>query len=416
MKAWSIIKHIVRLLGYTVLAVVLLLCGVVALLYSDWAQDKARRAVVAKLSTPAADLSLDFFRLDFPLEIEAGGLVLTSYGDTMMAASSLRAEIDVLPLLAGKAVISGAEVSGIRYRMGVPDSALFLNIAADSIALAPASVKLADMAIKVGDGLIRGGRLTMVMNTDTAPPTPPAPPTRMSIALDRIALDDFTYTMRMMPTIDTLSAHIAASELRDGLVDLFNQKINLASFKGRGLSARYIVPDSAMLAASGPYPVAASSDTVTSAPWTVAIDSIDFHGGDALYATAGVTPLPGLDFTYISLDSLDLALHDFYNQATTVRLPLKLHGRERCGVVLDVDGTLDIDSAALNFRQVHLATPRGTDVRFDGVMGMGDMVSDPSLPLGINLDGAFAPGDMADMFPAFTPLSLIHISEPTRPY
>lgn len=403
MKAWSIIKHIVRLLGYTVLAVVLLLCGVVALLYSDWAQDKARRAVVAKLSTPAADLSLDFFRLDFPLEIEAGGLVLTSYGDTMMAASSLRAEIDVLPLLAGKAVISGAEVSGVRYRMGVPDSALFLNIAADSIALAPASVKLADMAIKVGDGLIRGGRLTMVMNTDTAPPTPPAPPTRMSIALDRIALDDFTYTMRMMPTIDTLSAHIAASELRDGLVDLFNQKIDLASFKGRGLSARYIVPDSATLAASGPYPLAASSDTVTSAPWTVAIDSIDFHGGDALYATAGVTPLPGLDFTYISLDSIDLALHDFYNQATTVRLPLKLHGRERCGVVLDVDGTLDIDSAALNFRQVHLATPRGTDVRFDGLMGMGDMVSDPSLPLGINLDGAFAPGDMADMFPAFTP-------------
>ena len=371
MKAWSIIKHIVRLLGYTVLAVVLLLCGVVALLYSDWAQDKARRAVVAKLSTPAADLSLDFFRLDFPLDIEAGGLVLTSYGDTMMAASSLRAEIDVLPLLAGKAVISGAEVSGVRYRMGVPDSALFLNIAADSVALAPASVKLADMAIKVGDGLIRGGRLTMVMNTDTAPPTPPAPPTRMSIALDRIALDDFTYTMRMMPTIDTLSAHI--------------------------------VPDSAMPAASGPYPLAASSDTVTSAPWTVAIDSIDFHGGDALYATAGVTPLPGLDFTYISLDSIDLALHDFYNQATTVRLPLKLHGRERCGVVLDVDGTLDIDSAALNFRQVHLATPRGTDVRFDGVMGMGDMVSDPSLPLGINLDGAFAPGDMADMFPAFTP-------------
>ena len=42
-------------------------------------------------------------------------------------------------------------------------------------------------------------------------------------------------------------------------------------------------------------------------------------------------------------------------------------------------------------------------MRFDGVMGMGDMVSDPSLPLGINLDGAFAPGDMADMFPAFTP-------------
>lgn len=403
MKAWSIIKSTVRLLGFTLLAVVLLLCGVVALLYSNWAQENARKAIISKLSTPSAHLTLDSFRLDFPLDITAGGLALTSYGDTIMAASSLHAEIDVLPILMGRANIAIAEIRDARYRMGAPDSAMFLTIAADSLALSPASVVLADMAIKIEDGIIKGGRMSMVMNPDTTPPTPPAPPTRMSIALEHIALNDFTYTMRMMPTIDSLTAHIEASELRNGLVDLYNQKINLRAFSGNGLSAKYIAPDSAMIAASGPYPVATQSDTVVSAPWTIEIDSIGFHGGDALYATAGVEPLPGLDFAYIQLDSLDLQLRNFYNQATTVKLPVKIHGRERCGVTLDVDGTLDIDSVALTFRQVELSTPRGTRASFDGKLGMGDFASDPMLPLGLNLDGAFAPEDMGAMFPAFSP-------------
>ena len=403
MKAWSIIKRIARLLGFTILTVVLLLCGVIALLYSDWAQDNARKAIVEKLSTPEATLHLDSFRLDFPLEIGAEGLSLTSYGDTMMAASRLHLDVNILPLLAGKVRISSAALTDARYRMGAPDSAMYLTIAADSLALAPATVGLADMAIKVDDGIIKGGRLTMLMNPDTTPATPPAPPTRMSIVLGRIALDDFSYTMRMMPTIDTLTAHISSSVLRDGMVDLYNQKINLKTFGGTGLSARYIAPDSASIAASGPYPVAATNDSVTSAPWTIEIDSIDFHGGDALYASAGVEPAPGLDFAYIQLDSIDLSLHNFYNQATTVKLPVKVHGRERCGVTLDVDGTLDIDSVALTFNQVHLSTPRGTEVDFSGKLGMGDFASDPSVPLGIKLNGAFAPKDMSDMFPAFMP-------------
>lgn len=82
---------------------------------------------------------------------------------------------------------------------------------------------------------------------------------------------------------------------------------------------------------------------------------------------------------------------------------MKVHGRERCGVTLDVDGTLDIDSVALTFNQVHLSTPRGTEVDFSGKLGMGDFASDPSVPLGIKLNGAFAPKDMSDMFPAFMP-------------
>lgn len=121
-----------------------------------------------------------------------------------------------------------------------------------------------------------------------------------------------------------------------------------------------------------------------------------------MYTTAGIEPLPGLDFTYIEVDDLDLKLHNFYNRATTVRLPISLTGKERCGVDLSIDGTLDIDSVALKFNDVHLSTPVGTDASFEGILGMGDMMNNPSLPLGLRLDGAFSPKDISMMFPAFS--------------
>lgn len=359
----------VRLLGYTFLAVVLLLCGVVALLYSNWAQDNAREALLKKMSTPTGRLALDRFRLDFPLDLELGGLVFTSDGDTMIAASSLHADVALMPLLAGKAEVSELDLRGVRYRMGNPDSVMCIDIAADSLSLSPVSVVLKDMAINI----------------------------------DRAGMRGLRYTMQMMPTIDTLTADIRQAELDKGLVDLTKQKVDLHFFGGKDLSTRYIAPDSAKAAQWIATHPEEPADTAASAPWTITIDSIDFHGGDALYATAGVKPLPGLDFAYIQLDSLDLSLQNFYNQASTVKLPVRVHGRERCGVTLDVDGTLDIDSVALTFNDVQLSTPRGTDVRFSGKLGMGDMATDPDLPLGIDLTGALSPKDMSDIFPAFMP-------------
>ena len=390
-----------RVIAYSLMALLLLVFGVLVLLYSPWAQDGLREALVKKMSTPESSLKIDSFRLRFPLTVEANGFAMTSLGDTTMAASKLEVDVALLPLLAGEVKVKDLLARNARYVMGTPDSAMYMVITADSIAISPASVGLSDMDINLDEGIIKGGRLAMVMSPDTSAPKPPSPPTKMSISLRHVALDNFDFEMRMLPTIDTLSARIASSDLRDGKVDLLLQKITLKSFDGRGLSARYIAPDSATAAAT---PVAAPApEGSTSAPWTIAIDSIAFTKSNALYTTAGVKPLPGLDFTYIAVDSLNLGLHDFYNQATTVKLPITLSGRERCGVDLKVVGELDIDSLGLTFKETHLTTPRGTDAVFDGMMGMGDMASDPSLPLRLNLDGQFAPKDLSDMFPAFMP-------------
>ena len=109
----------------------------------------------------------------------------------------------------------------------------------------------------------------------------------MSIALGRLTLDDFDYSMRLMPAIDTLNAHIGHAVLRDGKIDMLHQHIGLSLLEGTRLDARYVAPDSAAIVAAGPYPPAdVPADTVVAEPWTVEIDSIFFDRSHALYTTA----------------------------------------------------------------------------------------------------------------------------------
>ena len=409
MNIKAAIKKSLRVTLCVVFALILILTGTVIILYSPWSQELIRQGVVKKLSQGSTRLDLASFRLHFPLDVEAGGVALVTDGDTLMAAEHFNASVALMPLLAGKAEITEARATGARYNMGAPDSLMYMTIAADSLGIRPASVQLADMAISLDEATIRGGRLGIFLRPDTSTaPKPATPPTKMSIALGKIRLEDFDYTMRLMPSIDTLSAHVPAAMLTGGHIDLLGQTIKLGQFTGSGLDARYIAPDSAAILSSGPYPTpeqlaiqARNNDTV--APWTVQIDTIGFSRSRALYATAGVEPLPGLDFTYIQVSDVELGIHDFYNQQTTVRLPLNISGKERCGVDLDIVGELDIDSVALDFKSVSLTTVNGTNAAFSGKLGMGDMLTDPSLPLQLRLHGVFDPTDLQLMFPAFTP-------------
>lgn len=391
------------------MGLLLMVCGLVIVLYSPWAQSMLREAALGRFGSGAdgTRIELASFRLRFPLNLELGGLAIVNGADTLVAARSLEADANPLGLIIGHVDLSCAHIADARFRIGGPDSSMFMTIAADSLYVGPATVRLSDMDIALSEGLIAGGRLAMVLNPDTVV-KPASPPQRMTIGLHRFVLSDFTYTMRLMPSIDTLKAHIARAELNAGLVDLFEQKVALDNFTGRGLDARYIAPDSAQLAAFAPMEAAleraAAADTSVTAPWTVTIDSIAFADSRGLYTTAGYHPTPGLDFGYIQASGMSLAIHDFYNQATTVRIPIELTATERCGVTLHAAGSLDIDSIALTFRDFVLDTPAGTEADFSGKLGMGDLATDPDLPLALSIRSGFAPADLAKMFPAAAPM------------
>ena len=401
MKPVTAIRKIFKTLGFIILALMLLVCGTVVALYSPWLQEALRSKIVERMNLrPGVEMTLDSFRLGFPLELRLDGLSLVQNGDTLVAASGLSASVGLVSLLEGEAMVNELKLHDGRFVMGSPDSAMYMTVVARELALEPVSVALKNMAVSIESGVIDGATVAMVVSPDTAATvSKPSDPTEMSIKLGNLALHDFTYNMRLLPAIDSLGATIADGRLTDGLIDLRSQLVRLGCFSGRGLAAAYIAPDQATVAAT---PMVETVDTATSEPWTIEIDSIAFSGSRALYTTRGLQPMPGLDFGYIAVDSLDLTVNGFYDRATTLRLPLKLKGTERCGVRLNAEGTFALDSAAMYLDSFHLFT-QTTDLNVDMLMGMGDFMNDPSLPLRLDARGGVGVADMRMMFPAFMP-------------
>jgi len=391
-----------KVLGFVALGAVLLLTGVLFVLYSPWAQNAIRSELIAKLNEkPGIDVRLDSLDIRFPLKMKLAGLQFVNEGDTLIAAR--RAEVEVMPwsLLYGTIDITRAHLDDALYRMGNADSLLEMTIRARELELRPASVRLASMGINLRDGYLNDGVVDMIIRPDTtiSAPTPPSDPTDMTISLGRLSLKNFTYKLNLMPSIDSLGTTIAKAEMLDGRIDMKAQSIKLRSMTGSGLDATYIAPDSASIASMPFIP----ESTSTSAPWTVEIDSIFFDQSSGLYTTRGITPIQGLDFAYIQADSMDLAVSHFYNQATTISLPLTLSATERCGVRINASGTFAMDSTTMYFRHFDVTTPAATALTADGLLGVGDMTSDPALPMKLVAEGDISIADLRKMFPTFEP-------------
>lgn len=396
-----VLRNIVRTLVFIPVAVVILLCGMISVLYSPWSQRLITEGMNRRFSTgDGMRISMESFSLRPPLRVTVTGLELLQNADTMFAAERVSADLNIIPLLWGRVGISDTHIAAPRIAMGNADSLMCMRLRADSITLLPASLRPAGMHIDLSDGTISGLDMRLALRPDTTTGKPPSAPTDMLITLERLRLDRFAYNMSMPPTIDTLRAATPKAVLRHGRVDLLHQDISLHHFIADSLEARYIAPSSS---GTAPTPAAVAPGDSASAPWVIRIDSIGISDSRALYAVAGVRPVPGLNFDYIEVESLKFDVDSFYNCASTVRLPMHVSGVERCGVSLDVDGTLDIDSVDLRFHDMTLSTAAGTEARFDGVLGMGDMVSDPSLPLALALRSAFAAADIAKMFPVAAP-------------
>ena len=90
-----------------------------------------------------------------------------------------------------------------------------------------------------------------------------------------------------------------------------------------------------------------------------------------------------------------------------VSIPLQLNAIERCGVNLHAGGRLDISSEALKFSDFDISTTDNTTLRAAGQLGMGDMVSDPSVALQLQAAGKLSLADIGRLFPTAKPMTAL---------
>ncbi len=401
MSAKRIISRVWSAVKWAVATVILIAAGLVVALYTPVTQDAIREKAVEALNRrPGLDARIDTFRLRFPLRFTLAGVSLVEDGDTLVSARRLDADVAMLPLFVGNIDVRRLRLNDAYYRMGTPDSAMYLRLRAGAVTLNTAGVKISPMDINAVDGEIAHARVSITLSPDSSPTDTVSEQSPLEISLNRLKLTDFAYDMRMMPTIDSLGAHFDDVLLSDGQISLTGQTVRLRSLTGSGLDASYIAP---AVADAAPAPVAETAPGTASRPWTVEIDSISFSGSKALYTTAGVVPQPGLDFAFIQVSDLDLNVTHFYNRAATISMPFRLQATERCGVTLNASGTFAMDSAGMFFHDFNILTPSRTAFAADGMLGMGDLTADPDLPIRLRAEGNLAVSDARLMFPAFSP-------------
>ena len=397
MEEKTVKKHKIRkILGWIVGSVAAVIILAFVALYipavQDYAVDKALESVN---KGGEMTITLDRARLTFPLNLRVDNLMIKQKSDTMLTADKLRASLGVLPLFRGRIGVDDVEVDSLTYSMGNPDSVMQLSARVALFRLSDSSVRLSDMDIDLGEALLDGGDMNLDIRRDTTAVTPAdstSSPMEMNILAHSMVLRNIRYRMTMEGTIDSLNVNLLSAALREGKINMATQNIEVQEVELDSVNADYFTP--AVLT-----PSPESTDTVPSLPWTVRVHNIALTRSNALYATSGATPLPGFDPAYIEANDINIEIDSLYNRGTAIRVPLRrLEATERCGVSLRGKGLFTMDSVAMYADSFNISTGF-SDITLNAMMGVGDMTSDPTLPVRISASARLAQVDLIKMFP-----------------
>lgn len=374
-----------------------------ALLYLPAVQNFVKDIALKEVKkSTGMDISIGYLRLKFPLNLQLHDVaVVEATGDTMATVGVAGVDVRLLPLLRGDIDVSGTSLSEVRYTLGTPDSAIYLTAKVRSFNAEGALMNFSKGVIDVDHAVLDGGDVRLVLkDTVTPEKTDTTASTPLRIHAGDITLRNINYSMSMLPIIDSLGTFIPQAQLLDGTVDMKSGRIHAQSLTVDSLTADYFTPSAQFLASYHPADTVATDTTVSSTPWTITADSLRLTAKHALYAMRGAVPTPGLDMNYLQVSDVTIAVDSFYNRATAITVPLKkLTATERCGLQLNAHGTFAMDSTAMRAEKFQIST-LFSKISLDALMGMGDITTDPTLPLQLKANGNIGFPDIEQVMPA----------------
>lgn len=388
------------------LAVLLFVLIIPALLYVPPIQQWVKNIALEQVrKSTGMDIRIGYLSLRFPLKVRLDDvMIIEASGDTMVTAGSASLRVSPLPLLRLNVDIAGVELEQGSYRLGAPDSTMYLTARVDRFVLDAADLQLKKGVIDLESAQLNGGDVRLQLRPDTTvTPTDTAGATPWHIHAAKIALNDVRFRMSMMPTIDSLDVALSNATLTEGVVDMASHSIAAQELAVKIATATYLTPATKPTAAT----TAALPDTIAteaSEQWTVTAERLRLQADTATYAMRGAIPAPGLDMNYLQATAVAIAVDSFYNRGTTITVPLKqLTAHERCGVALNASGTFAMDSATMQARDFSVATAYSS-FSINALLGVGDMIGDPSLPLSLIARGGLAIEDVEMAMPALKPM------------
>lgn len=381
--------------------VLIVILAIPALLYVPPVQTAVTRlACDVVRSKTGMNIGIERFRLKFPLNVTLDGVqVIEATGDTMATVRTADIGVKLMPLLKMDLRVDRLKLTGGSYRMVSPDSSMILKIkAGELMADDRTRVNLKNMDITLGDARLRDGSVNLYMDVWKKKPSPDTASNPMVIKAARLKLENFTFAMSMLPTIDTLRLAIRDLELEKGVVDLGKSRITASRLMAAGGDVTYLTPTPEFVKT---HPVPVDSVTPPSPPMVIEGDSVSLDDFKVLYAMKGAKPLPGFDASYISLTDVCAGVRGFYNAASTLRIPVtRLQARERSGLqVTEATGRFNIDADGMALEGMTVHTPFST-LSVTAGLPFALMELKPDAPLNVQADASVGLPDINAFMPA----------------
>lgn len=388
----------------TLMWVIISILLIPVLLYVPFIQDavvKVAENIVHK--STGMDVSIGKFRLKFPLDVNLQDIsVVEASGDTMVRARNVIADVKMLPLLKLDVQLNRLELLNGYYRMLSADSSLMIKVNAGRLEVDDkSSVNIKSSHLVLNSTKLEDGSLSLYMDVWKKKPTPPDTAQSSSapfvIEAKNLNLNNFKFAMSMLPTIDTLNVAVKQLDIRDAKVDLGENLVcwGLATIADGDFT--YLTPDPEYVKTHPAPP----SEPSTGPPMRIMGDSIALSGLTALYGVKGSVPQPGFDANYLQFSGVNIALRNFYNESSIVRMPLtRLQARERCGLeVTSGGGTVSIDSIGLNVKNLLVTTPY-TKISATADVPFAMMALDENSPVIVEAEGRIGIPDIEAFMPS----------------
>ena len=391
----KIVKYTLRalavLLGLAVLAIVAL--------YLPPVQDFIKKKAVAYVSDHFdMRLSVERLRLKFPLRLAIDDAeAITGAGDTLFTCGSLRADVALLPLVRGEAVVRQLAFGDASFHLTDTAGALDLQVRVREFALEADPVDLGAQVAHISSVRLGGGDVRLVLgqaepDTATVADTASAP-VLWKIIADQLTLDDIAFSMQTDP-VTALTARIASGRIDSCAVDLGAQLIAAADVLIEKGDYAYRT-DTAAASPPTVSEVPEPADTAVAQPWTVRVAKVRLAENAARYGLPYGTPAEGFDPNHIEVNGLTLSLDSVFNRGTEIRAILAdLTFTERSGLtVTGAEGHVAMDSAGYALRNFRLQTSASA-IRIGATVGAGIASMEEATPMEATLAATLGTDDL----------------------
>lgn len=385
----------------TLMWIVIVILMLPVLLYLPPVQDLVIGIACREVNkSTGMEIGIGKFRLSFPLNVHLKDVyVLTAPNDTMVRAGEAIADVKLLPLFGLDVRLNKLDLIDGYYKMVSADSSMMLSINAGQLTVDDkSSVDIRKSRIHLNKVLLKNGSVGLYMNAWKKKPTPEdtTESTPFYIEANDIRMENFGFGMSMLPTIDTLDLKVKDVALARGIIDLGKNEVKWKRASMSGGTVRYVQPTPEWVKAHPAPP----SEPSSGPPMRIMGDSISVDNLAAVYCTKGVKPMPGFDPSYISVSDVGLGMRNFYNEASTVKLPItRLQAKERSGLqIVRGNGTIGIDSIGLGLQEVALQTIYST-INATAEVPFAVMAMEPDAPMAVKANGSLGLPDVEAFMP-----------------